>query len=133
MKGKREHRVPLTGRALEILREVEKVRGGDFVFPGQRRYRALSGMAMEMVLRRMKRDAITVHGFRSTFRDWCGDCTSFPREVAEAALAHAVGNATEAAYRRSDALEKRRKLMEAWSAFCDHPGGDIVVLAERRR
>ena len=76
-------------------------------------------MAMEMVLRRMKVEGVTVHGFRSTFRDWCGEATSFPREIAEAALAHVAGDATERAYRRGDALEKRRTLMEAWAAFCE--------------
>jgi integrase len=86
------------------------------VFPGQRPGRPLSGMAMEMLLRRMKQN-VTVHGFRSSFRDWCGERTSFPREVAEAALGHVVGDEVERAYRRGDALEKRWKLMEAWSEF----------------
>jgi integrase len=116
MKGAREHRVPLPPRAIEILEEMEQVRLSDYVFPGLKRNRPLSVMALEMVLRRMKIDA-TVHGFRSAFRDWAGERTAFPREVAEAALAHLVGDEVERAYRRGDALEKRRKLMEAWDGF----------------
>jgi integrase len=92
MKSGREHRVPLTARALEILDRVETIRAGDYVFPGQRRGRPLSAMAMEMMLRRMKVENATVHGFRSSFRDWAGECTSFPREVAEGALAHTIGD-----------------------------------------
>ncbi|MCD1644797.1 tyrosine-type recombinase/integrase [Aurantimonas coralicida] len=116
MKASREHRVPLSGRAVEILRELHELRAGDLIFPGQKRGKPLSVMAMDMLLRRMKVD-VTVHGFRSSFRDWCAEETSFPREVAEQALAHVVGDATERAYRRGDALEKRRKLMEAWEVF----------------
>lgn len=119
MKGAREHRVPLSDRALEILATMEKVRTGDLVFPSARAGRPLSGMAMEMCLRRMKVEDVTVHGFRSSFRDWAGDRTQFPRELAEAALAHVAGDETERAYRRGDALERRRKLMEAWAAFCE--------------
>lgn len=120
MKAGREHRVPLTPRAVEILTELAGL-GIDpdaFVFPGQKEGRPLSVMAMEMILRRMKVD-ITVHGFRSSFRDWTGEETVFPREVAEAALAHVVGDETERAYRRGDALEKRRKLMAAWASYCE--------------
>lgn len=134
MKSEREHRVPLTARALAILDEVEKVRTSDFLFPGQKRNRPLSGMSMEMVLRRMKIENATVHGFRSSFRDWVEEATSFPREVAEAALAHVVGDETERAYRRGDALEKRRKLMEAWAGFLSAPkaGGSVVPLTRKR-
>lgn len=119
MKAGKEHRVPLSDRALQILDEAAVQRTtGDFVFPGPRKGKPLSNMAMAMLLRvRMKRPEITVHGFRSSFRDWAGECTSFPREVAEAALAHTVGDEVERAYRRADALEKRRKLMEAWAGF----------------
>ena len=116
MKAGREHRVPLSGRAVEILKEMEQKRLSDLVFPGVKAGRPLSVMALEMVLRRMKLD-VTVHGFRSAFRDWTGERTHFPREVAEAALAHLVGDAVERAYRRGDALEKRRKLMDAWANF----------------
>src|SRR5476651_1172686 len=94
----------------------------------------VSGMAMEMVLRRMKIDDATVHGFRSSFRDWAGNVSNFPREVTETALAHVIGDKAEQAYRRSDALEKRRKLMEAWAAYCE-PGttGNVVQIGTRKR
>ncbi|MFG1418908.1 integrase arm-type DNA-binding domain-containing protein [Xanthobacter sp. V0B-10] len=120
MKAGREHRVPLCARALEILATLAQLdhKPDGLIFPGQRRGSPLSDMALTALLRRLKVDA-TVHGFRSTFRDWAGDATPFPREVAEAALAHAVGDATEAAYRRGDALEKRRELMTAWSTFIE--------------
>jgi integrase len=118
MKAGREHRVPLSPRAIAILRQLEKLTLGEFVFPGQARNKPLSNMAMEMVLRRMKIENATVHGFRSSFRDWAGNVSSFPREVAETALAHVIGDKAEQAYRRSDALEKRRKLMDQWAAYC---------------
>jgi integrase len=118
MKAGREHRVPLSPRAVVILRLLERMKIGDFVFPGQARGKPLSNMAMEMMLRRMKIDNATVHGFRSSFRDWAGNVSNFPRELIETALAHVVGDKAEQAYRRSDALEKRRKLMDAWAAYC---------------
>jgi len=117
MKGGREHRVPLVSRALEILKQMRKLRTSDIVFPGFRDDRPLSDMSLSAVLRRLKVDA-TVHGFRSSFRDWAGDATDFPRELAEAALAHLVGDETERAYRRGDALKRRRELMEAWATYC---------------
>jgi integrase len=107
MKAGREHRVPLSAPAVSILRALHKVKSGEFVFPGQVRGKPLSNMAMEMVLRRMKLDHVTVHGFRSSFRDWAGNMTSFPREVTETALAHVIGDKAEQAYRRGDALEKK--------------------------
>lgn len=118
-KAGRPHRVPLSGAALAIIKALHETRMSEYVFPGQKAGKPLSSSAMEMLLRRMKADQYTVHGFRSAFRDWAGDETGFPREVAEAALAHSVGDATEAAYRRSDALAKRRGLMEAWADYCD--------------
>jgi integrase len=121
MKGHREHRVPLCERAAVIVEELAKVRQGDLVFPGLKQGKPLSDMALGKLLSRMKVDAFTTHGFRSSFRDWCGESTTFPREVAEAALAHVVGDKTEAAYRRGDALAKRRKLMDAWGEYCTHP------------
>jgi integrase len=121
MKAGRQHRVPLTAQALVILEKVKLIRTSEYVFPGQRRGRPLSVMALEMVMRRMKVEDATVHGFRSSFRDWAGEESSFPRELAEAALAHTVGDATERAYRRGDALDKRRELMEAWAEFLDVP------------
>ncbi|MEJ0095437.1 MAG: integrase arm-type DNA-binding domain-containing protein [Methylocella sp.] len=115
MKAGKEHRIPLSDRAIEILADLAAVRSGPFVFPGQRTGRPLSrprGVALANA------EGVSVHGFRSTFRDWVGEETDFPREVAEAALAHSVGNAVETAYRRGDALEKRRALMQAWADFC---------------
>jgi integrase len=91
------------------------------VFPGQARDKQLSNMAMEMILRRMKVNDATVHGFRSSFRDWAGNVSDFPRELIETALAHVIGDKAEQAYRRRDALEKRRKLMEAWAKYCLTP------------
>ena len=118
MKAGREHRVPLTDAALAILKPLNEAKQSDYIFPGYKSGRPLSIMAMTMLMRRMKLGHLTVHGFRSAFRDWAGDATAFPRELAEAALAHVVGDMTERAYRRSDALEKRRELMNAWDNFC---------------
>lgn len=117
-KSGREHRVPLCDRAVQILKEMELARSTRFVFPGMNPGKPLSQMSLLTLLRRMNVDGATTHGFRSSFRDWCGECTSFPREVAEAALAHSIGNKAEAAYRRGDALEKRRILMAQWSLYC---------------
>jgi len=117
MKAGREHRVPLSDRALAILQQMAKARINEFVFPGIRKGRPMSNMTMDKVMRDMAPD-FTVHGFRSSFRDWCAEETSTPREIAEAALSHAVGDQTERAYRRGDALEKRRTLMDAWAAYC---------------
>jgi integrase len=133
MKAGREHRVPLTPRALSILKETGSIRTGEFVFPGQRPGKSLSVTALRMVLRRLRLKDITVHGFRSAFRDWGGNETSFPREIAEAALAHTIGDMTERAYRRSDALEKRRKLMLAWAGFIEPKAGGNVVPLKRAR
>ena len=117
MKGGHEHRVPLSDQAIGILKGLHQARTSDFVFPGFKHGYPLSNMALEAVLRRAKVE-LTTHGFRSSFRDWAGDSTAFARDVVEAALAHAIENKTEAAYRRSDALEKRRALMAAWAAYC---------------
>ncbi|MDI9848651.1 integrase arm-type DNA-binding domain-containing protein [Rhodoblastus sp. 17X3] len=131
MKAAREHRVPLSDRALAILENLATAKTGEFVFGGQKAGKPLSGMAMEMVLRRMKVDDVTVHGFRSAFRDWAGNETHFPRELAEAALAHVIGDKAEQAYRRGDALEKRRALMEAWANYCE-PTTTINVIPIKR-
>jgi integrase len=131
MKAGREHRVPLSPRALKIVKAMQDTRNGDFVFPGHRPGRPLSVMALEMVLRRMKIKDATVHGFRSAFRDWAAECTNFPNEVCEAALAHVIENKAEAAYRRGDLFDKRRKLMEAWAAYCVHPKAAAVVAFRR--
>lgn len=117
MKAGREHRVPLAGRAREILAGLRAAAQGEFVFPGSKPGRPLSTMTLEMLLRRMKVDA-TVHGFRSTFRDWAAEQTSVPREVAEAALAHTNKDKVEAAYFRTDLFQKRQDLMQSWADFC---------------
>jgi integrase len=131
MKGGRVHRVALSSRSLAVLKKLDAVRTDAYVFPGQRPGKPLSGMAMEMILRRMKIDGVTVHGFRSAFRDWCGEVSTFPREVAEAALSHVAGDQTERAYRRGDALEKRRALMEAWATYCEPKSGNVVSIGRR--
>jgi integrase len=115
MKAGREHRVPLSTRAVEILRTLENVEG-DFLFPGERKG-GLSNMAMSMLLKRMNR-GVTVHGFRSAFRDWASECTGYPHEVCEMALAHTISNKAEAAYRRRDLFEKRHLLMQEWANHC---------------
>jgi integrase len=119
MKAGKEHRVPLSQAGMAVLARAKELRRGEFVFTSLPHDRALSNMAMLAVLARMNRDGLTVHGFRATFRTWAAECTSFPREVAEAALAHAVEDKTEASYQRGDLLERRRELMEAWSSFCE--------------
>lgn len=119
MKTGRVHRVPLSARALEIIEKLQKGKTGKYVFPGQKPDRPLSSMAMEMVLRRMNVTNATVHGFRSSFRDWAGNETTFPRELAEQSLAHVIGDKAEQAYRRGDALERRRALMDAWTDFSE--------------
>ncbi|MCC7253177.1 MAG: integrase arm-type DNA-binding domain-containing protein [Hyphomicrobium sp.] len=120
-KSGRPHRVPLSPRAIEILKTVPRIKGNPFVFHGAREGQHLSNMAMLEALRERRDRTFTVHGFRSTFRDWAAEQTNFPREIAEAALAHVLGDKTEAAYQRGDLLEKRRKLMEAWAGFCARP------------
>ncbi|WP_404379932.1 tyrosine-type recombinase/integrase [Caenispirillum salinarum] len=145
MKAKRDHRVPLSPQAVAVLEAMGEAYGRDgYVFPGQRKGKPLSYMGLLMLLRRMnpegecggfrwaddKGRAITVHGFRSSFRDWTAEQTAFPGEVAEAALAHVVGDKVEAAYRRGDLFEKRRRLMEAWADYCDRPAaaGNVVPI-----
>jgi integrase len=133
MKAAREHRVPLCDRALAIIERLFEARSGDFVFPSPRGQRPLSHVAMAKVMRRLEIEQATVHGFRSAFRDWAGNETHFPREVAEAALAHVVGDKAEQAYRRSDALEKRRDLMQAWANHCAPASGNVVNLRQSAR
>lgn len=128
MKGRREHRVPLSDRALEIVKQAQKLGGeAGYVFPGRSPTKPLSNMALLMLLRRLNVEA-TVHGFRSAFRDWAAERTNFPREVCELALAHANRNRVEAAYQRSDLFEKRRELMRSWSAFVTATDATIVSL-----
>lgn len=118
MKAKKEHRVPLSDRALEILASLPREKGVDYVFLGDKKGQPLSNMSLLMTLRRMKRDDLTTHGFRSTFRDWAAEQTAYPNELLEMALAHTVSDKTEAAYRRGDMMEKRRRLMQDWAEFC---------------
>jgi len=119
MKGGKQHRIPLTPRCIEIVNELSEVRQSDFVFPGTKPGRPLSQTSMLMLLRRMGLGyVVTSHGFRSTFKDWASECTSFSGDVAEAALAHAVSDKVEAAYLRGDFFEKRRKLMAEWASYC---------------
>jgi integrase len=128
MKSGREHRVPLSSRAVEIVERLAAFRTCDFVFAGTRRNRPLGKTAMSELVPQ----GSTVHGFRSAFRDYAGNETHFPREVCESALAHSVGNAVEAAYRRSDALEKRRALMDAWMRFIEaDESGNVLSLYTR--
>jgi len=136
MKAGREHRVPLSEPALAVLTAVAPLRDdapGGWVFPGARAGRPLSNMAFLMLLRRMGRGDLTAHGFRSTFRDWAAE-TGQPADVAEAALAHTLGNKVQAAYQRGDLLERRRKLMDTWAEFCarSEPSGEVVPLVSRR-
>ncbi len=113
---------------------MAETRQGEFVFPGGRRERPLTNMAMARVLERMGRDGITVHGFRSSFRDWAAERTAFAREVCEMALGHAIGDRVEAAYRRGDLFEKRRRLMDEWARFCGTQarGGKVVAIGGRK-
>jgi integrase len=122
MKARREHRVPLSPRALAILGEVQKIRDSDaddaFVFPGRKTGTPLSNIAFLMLLRRMERGDLTAHGFRATFKTWASERTSFQNEIVEASLAHVIGGKVEQAYRRGDLFEKRRRLMQQWATFC---------------
>ena len=120
MKAGKEHRVPLSTKALEVLEHVRPAQkaAAAFIFPGRSPEQRLYGMALLLVLRRMGRGDVTPHGFRSTFRDWAAERTNFPREVGEMALAHAIGNKVEEAYRRGDLFGKRSELMGAWAEFC---------------
>lgn len=135
MKGEREHRVPLSDRAMEILEALPREGEGEFVFMGGRAGRPLSNMALLRLLRRMGRTDVTAHGFRSTFSDWAAETTAYPREVVEMALAHAVSDKVEAAYRRGDLFEKRRRLMDDWSKYCTFPPpvGEKVVPIRKRK
>lgn len=117
MKTEKEHRVPLSRRAIEILKAMQMGAEGEYVFPGQRDDSPMSNMVFLQLLKRMERTDITPHGFRSTFRDWVGETTQYPREVAEAALAHTVKNKAEAAYARGDLFAKRAKMMQDWATY----------------
>jgi integrase len=134
MKMEREHRVPLSAAAVAVLKEALALAAAndeELVFPSARRGKPLSDMTLAAVLKRLD-VPVTVHGFRSTFRDWAEERTGFTREVKEAALAHVVGDKAEAAYRRTDLFDKRRKLMDAWATFATAELGKIVELGARR-
>jgi integrase len=145
MKAGKDHRVPLSARALAIVNGIDRQSDhkpsedaqrepGAFVFSGGKAGKALYKMTFLTLLRRMGRDDLTAHGFRSTFRTWAAERTNFPREVIEAALAHTIGNKVEAAYQRGDLFEKRRRLMEAWAQFCASApaAGEVVSLRGQR-
>lgn len=127
MKMRKEHRVPIPDALLAILESLTRVKNNPHLFPGMRAGKPLSNMTMLMGLREMGRSDLTMHGFRSTFRDWAGECTPHPRDVCEQALAHSLGNAVEAAYRRGDMFEKRRALMDDWAAYATRPVATNVV------
>ena len=133
MKADKEHRVPLPRSAVAILKEMKEIRLSAYVFPGAKPGRPLSNMALAMLMRGMGCDHATPHGFRSSFRDWAAERTSYPREVAEMALAHKIPDAVEAAYRRGDLFDKRRKLMEAWAAYCTNSRAPAEVVPFKRR
>jgi integrase len=133
MKAGREHRVPLSPAALAVVTAMEPTRGlaGSFVFPGGKKDKPLSSMALLMLLRRIGRSDLTAHGFRSTFREWAAEATGYPREVVETALAHINKDKVEAAYQRGDLFEKRARLMSDWAEFCDRPAVPAEVAALR--
>jgi integrase len=134
MKAGREHRVPLSSPALAVLKAMQRIRCGDYVFPGKRQGRPVGENTPVRLAKQAAGADITVHGLRSTFRDWAAERTSFPREVAEMALAHAIPDGVEAAYRRGDLFEKRAKLMEAWADYCAKPAtrAEVVAIGRRR-
>jgi integrase len=133
-KARREHRVPLSPAVIDLLQSLPREGGNPFVFIGGKANGGLSHLPMLGVLGTMGRADITVHGFRSTFRDWAAEMTAYPNHVVERALAHAVGNAVERAYRRSDLFDKRRKLMEDWARYCTSPpaAGEVVPIRGRQ-
>jgi integrase len=132
MKGNRPHRVPLSTAAIAVLNGAAKFRENQWVFPGDKSQRVSKNLFADLMTR-LGRDDVTVHGFRSTFRDWAAECTNFPREICEAALAHLLGDETERAYQRGDLFLKRRRLMDAWAEFCDREWveGEVVPLQAR--
>jgi integrase len=117
MKAGKEHRIPLGKRSLELAGKG----GAAYLFPGQHPEKPINHHAMRLMLERLGYTDLTVHGFRSTFRDWAAERTNYPNHVVEQALAHTIGNAVERAYRRGDLFDKRRQLMDAWADFCATP------------
>jgi integrase len=133
MKTGKQHRVPLSDAALALLKDMQAISSGDYVFSGRSGSKPLSNMSLLMMLRRMGRSDLTAHGFRSTFRVWCAEQTNFPSEIAEAALAHAVSDKVVEAYARTTFFERRRKLMDAWARFCNAPAAAADVIPLRGR
>jgi integrase len=133
MKARKEHRVPLSDAAIKALQKMRDMRQDARIFPGNREGRPMSQATLLVLVKTVAGKNINVHGLRSTFRDWASERTAFPREVAEMALAHAIPNAVEAAYRRGDLFEKRRKLMQAWAEFCGKPQSGTAAVALRGR
>jgi integrase len=134
MKAGKEHKVPLSDAAITTLKDMLAIRQSDYVFPGYKQGRPLGHNVLPVLVKRVSSMDITVHGLRSTFRDWAAECTSFPNEVVEMALAHAIPNAVEAAYRRGNLFAKRAELMQAWANYCAgvDAGDKIVSIAARR-
>lgn len=134
MKADKAHRIPLSGEAIKILKESEPFKQDGYVFPGQGKAKQISEAAILKLLK-SSHPTLTVHGFRSSFRDWCAEMTSYPREVAEAALAHTLKDKTEAAYQRGDLFEKRRKLMDAWTGYClnGDEKAEVVPIGKKQR
>ncbi len=128
IKGGKEHRVPLSSEALKIAKEMYKLKDGGYVFQGGKRGKPLSTNALLALLKRMDHQGLTAHGFRSTFRDWAAEQTNYPCEVAEMALAHTIEDKVEAAYRRGDLFEKRRRLMAEWAKYCDRASTTAQVV-----
>jgi len=131
MKGRREHRVPLSKVAMAVIERARKLRQNEYLFPGVRSGKPMSDMSLLMLLRRLH-PGVTVHGFRSSFRDWAAEVTHYPGDLAEMALAHTVANKVEAAYRRGDMFEKRRQMMTDWATWCDPKNLDNVLPLKRK-
>jgi len=132
MKADKEHRVPLSDGTIAILEQMQVIRQSDYVFPGRLKGRPIGDNTIWRLAKEAAGSDITIHGLRSSFRDWAAERTSFPREVAEMALAHAIPDAVEAAYRRGDLFEKRRRLMDAWATYCSRPAATGKVLPIRK-
>jgi integrase len=134
MKAEKEHRIPLSAHAMAILSEMQQLGNHGYVFPGMKEKKPLSNMAMLVTLRRMKRNDLTVHGFRSTFRDWAGETTAYPREVIEHALAHQLKDKAEAAYARGTLFEKRQRLMADWANYCTmtQTGANVTPIKRKK-
>jgi integrase len=132
MKAGKGHKVPLSTAAIAVLRTMAEIRQSNYVFPSHVPGRPVHGASVTGIAKRVAGADITLHGFRSSFRDWAAECTNFPREVAEMALAHTISSAVEAAYRRGDLLEKRRRLMDAWGDYCTNTRGKVVAIGRAK-